>query len=159
MKKVTVIVTSFYHKTKRFLHIFCYLTAMCLSASPAQAMEQLRILRGDEEIARIAIEIATSPEQKIKGLMFRESLSAQQGMLFLYAPPQNARMWMKNTLIPLDMLFIDADNRIVHIHANAKPHDLTPIGAGRPVAAVLELNGSEAGKLGIRVGDVAIVEE
>lgn len=150
--------TSFYHKTKRFLHIFCYLTAIFLGASPVQAMEQLRILRGEEEIARITIEVATSPEQKIKGLMFRESLPAHHGMLFLYAPPQNARMWMKNTLIPLDMLFIDADHRIVHIHANAEPHNLTPLGSGQPVAAVLEINGSEAGKLGIRVGDMAIVE-
>lgn len=158
MKKVTIIVTSFYHKTKRFLHIFCYLTAMFL-ASPAQAMEQLQIMHGDEEIARIAIEVAMSPEQKTKGLMFRESLPARHGMLFLYNPPRNAHMWMKNTLIPLDMLFIDESNRIIHIHSNAKPHDLTSIGAERPVAAVLEINGGEARKLDIRVGDVVMMDK
>lgn len=151
--------TLFYHKTKRFLHIFCYVTAFCLNVSSAQAMEQLQILRGNEEIALIAIEIATSPEAKMKGLMFRESLPMRQGMLFLYTPPQSARMWMKNTLIPLDMLFIDADDRIVHIHADAKPHDLTPISAGRPVAAVLEINGSEAEQLDIRVGDIVKIIE
>ena len=151
--------TSFYHKTKRLLHVFCFIIAVFLNISAAKATEKLRILRDNEEITQLTIEVATSPEEKAKGLMFREILPERQGMLFLYAPPLNARMWMKNTLIPLDMLFIDADNRIIHIHKNAKPHDLTPIGAGKSVAAVLEINGSAAEKLDIRVGDMVKIDE
>jgi uncharacterized membrane protein (UPF0127 family) len=99
------------------------------------------------------VEIAASPEQQEHGLMFYRSLAADQGMIFPYDPPQNVAFWMKNTLIPLDMLFIRADGSIARI-VTAKPLDLTAIPGGEPVAAVLELRGGRAAELGIREGDV-----
>jgi len=98
------------------------------------------------------VEIAATPEEQQQGLMFFRSLGADQGMIFPYDPPQDVSFWMKNTLIPLDMLFIRADGTIARI-ATAKPLDETPVPAGEPVAAVLELRGGRAAELGIREGD------
>lgn len=86
--------------------------------------------------------------------MFYRSLGADQGMIFPYDPPQAVSFWMKNTLIPLDMLFIRADGTIARI-VTAKPLDETPVPAGEPVAAVLEIRGGRAAELGIREGDIA----
>jgi|SRR5690348_10214781 len=87
--------------------------------------------------------------------MFYRSLAADQGMIFPFDPPQNVGFWMKNTLIPLDMLFIRADGTIARI-VTAKPLDETNIPAGEPVAAVLELRGGRAAELGIQVGDKVV---
>lgn len=113
----------------------------------------IQLLRGGKPVAEVRAEMALTLDQKRHGLMFRESMPPDAGMLFVYHQPLDAQMWMKNTLIPLDMLFIDADFQVVHIHRNAEPHSLTAIGAGRPVWAVLELNGGAADTLGIAVGD------
>jgi uncharacterized membrane protein (UPF0127 family) len=117
----------------------------------------LHVMRGQEEIVAFQVEIATSREEKIRGLMFREQMPRHHGMIFYYAPPTDAQMWMKNTLIPLDMLFIDENQRIVHIHHSATPHSLVPIGAGQPVAAIIEINGGEAQSEKIQVGDKIII--
>jgi uncharacterized membrane protein (UPF0127 family) len=101
---------------------------------------------------RFTVDIAATPEQQETGLMFRRSLGPGEGMIFPYDPPANVSFWMKNTLIPLDMLFIRADGRIARV-ATAKPLDLTPIGGGEPIAAVLEIRGGRAAELGIREGD------
>ena len=98
------------------------------------------------------VQIAATPEQQEHGLMFYRSLGADQGMIFPYDPPQSVSFWMKNTLIPLDMVFIRADGTIARI-ATAKPLDETPVPAGEPVAAVLEIRGGRAAELGIREGD------
>ena len=98
------------------------------------------------------VEVAATPEQQEHGLMFARSLGADQGMIFPYDPPQNVSFWMRNTLIPLDMVFIRADGTIARI-AQAKPLDETPVPAGEPVAAVLEIRGGRAAELGIREGD------
>ena len=84
--------------------------------------------------------------------MFRRSLAADRGMIFPYDPPQEAAFWMKNTLIPLDMVFIRPDGTIARI-ATAKALDLTPVPSGEPISAVLELRGGRAAELGIRAGD------
>lgn len=102
---------------------------------------------------RFEIWVARTDAQQQRGLMFVTELGADQGMLFVEEPPRVMSMWMKNTLIPLDMLFIANDGRIVHIHERAKPQDLTVIGYDKPVRAVLELRGGEAAKRGIRLGD------
>jgi uncharacterized membrane protein (UPF0127 family) len=102
---------------------------------------------------RFAVEVATSPEQMMQGLMFRQSLAPDAGMLFDYQTPSMATMWMKNTLIPLDMLFVDAAGRVVNIHERAVPGSLDAIAAAAPVRAVIELNGGTAARLGIRPGD------
>ena len=85
--------------------------------------------------------------------MNRESVAPDRGMIFPYDPPQVASFWMKNTLIPLDMIFIGADGRIAHIGANTVPLSLDPVSSNGPVAAVLEIAGGRAAELGIQVGD------
>jgi len=102
---------------------------------------------------RFTVEVATTPAQMEQGLMFRPSLAPDAGMLFDYGAPSPAMMWMKNTLIPLDMLFVGADGRIVNIHQRAVPGSLETIAAAAPVRAVVELNGGTAARLGIRPGD------
>jgi uncharacterized membrane protein (UPF0127 family) len=102
------------------------------------------------------VEIATAPAQMEQGLMFRRSLAPDAGMLFDYRVPSMASMWMKNTLIPLDMLFVDAKGRIVNIHERAVPGSLDTIAAAAPVRAVVELNGGTTARLGIRPGDKVV---
>ena len=102
---------------------------------------------------KFAVEVATTPAQMEQGLMFRRSLAPDSGMLFDFKTPSMAIMWMKNTLIPLDMLFVDTAGRIVNIHERAVPGSLETIAAAAPVRAVIELNGGTAARLGIRPGD------
>ena len=102
---------------------------------------------------RFTVEVAETPEQMEQGLMFRRTMAADAGMLFDYKTPVVATMWMRNTLIPLDMLFVDAHGAIVSIHERAVPQSLDVIAAAAPVRAVIELNGGTAARLGIAVGD------
>jgi hypothetical protein len=105
---------------------------------------------------RFKVELAETPAQMTQGLMFRTSLAPDAGMLFDYKQPTVATMWMRNTLIPLDMLFVDAQGRIVSIHERAVPQSLDVIAATAPVRAVIELNGGTAARLGIEPGDRVI---
>ena len=102
---------------------------------------------------KFTVELAATPGQMEQGLMFRKSLAADAGMLFDYRVPSMAAMWMKNTLIPLDMLFVDQQGRIINIHERAVPGSLDPIAAAAPARAVIELNGGTAAHLGIKPGD------
>ena len=102
---------------------------------------------------RFNVEVAETPAQMEQGLMFRTSLAPDAGMLFIYPQPTVATMWMKNTLIPLDMLFVDIRGRIVNIRQRAVPQSLDVISAAAPVRAVIELNGGTAARLGIEPGD------
>ena len=105
---------------------------------------------------RFKVELAETPAQMTQGLMFRTSLPPDAGMLFDYKQPTAATMWMRNTLIPLDMLFVDAQGRIVNIHQRAVPQSLDVIAAAAPVRAVIELNGGTTSRLGIEAGDRVI---
>ena len=98
------------------------------------------------------VQVAATPEQQEHGLMFYRSLGADQGMIFPYDPPQDVSFWMKNTLIPLDLIYIRADGTIARI-VTAQPLDETPVPAGEPIAVVLEIRGGRAAELGIREGD------
>lgn len=98
------------------------------------------------------VEVARTQEEQARGLMYRTSLAADRGMIFPFDPPQDASFWMKNTLIPLDMIFIRGDGSIARI-ATAQPQSLDPVGAAEPIAAVLEIRGGHAAELGIRAGD------
>ncbi|MBQ3696281.1 MAG: DUF192 domain-containing protein [Alphaproteobacteria bacterium] len=98
------------------------------------------------------VEKALTPEQQQTGLMHRKKLAEKSGMIFLFKPVRIARMWMKNTLIPLDMVFFDLYGRVVRVHHNAIPQDLTIISSERPVSGVLEINAGEAKKYGIGPG-------
>jgi uncharacterized membrane protein (UPF0127 family) len=98
------------------------------------------------------VEIAATPEQQERGLMFRRSLAPDRGMIFPYAPPQEVAFWMRNTLIPLDIIFVRANGTIARI-TTAKALDETPVPSGEPIAMVLEIRGRLAAELGIREGD------
>jgi uncharacterized protein len=97
--------------------------------------------------------IADTPSREKQGLMFVRWLPTDRGMLFPQATPQVMTMWMKNTLIPLDMVFIDAQGHIVYVRENTTPQSEALISTPTPVKAVLELAGGVCAKLGIRVGD------
>ena len=96
---------------------------------------------------------ADTPQTRSQGLMFVPSLRADQAMFFVYAPAQRVGMWMKNTLIPLDMLFVDDGGCIVKVHERAEPGSLDTISADVPVVLVVELAGGAAAMLGIAPGD------
>lgn len=99
------------------------------------------------------IELASSAEERAQGLMFRRGLAADAGMLFDFGRSEPVAMWMKNTLIPLDMLFIDSDGAVVNIAQRTVPGSLTPIPSAKPVRFVLELAGGSASRLAIKPGD------
>ncbi len=98
-------------------------------------------------------EVAVSQAAKEQGLMFRQSIAADHAMLFDFDPPQKVQMWMKDTVIPLDMIFVRSDGNIVSIAENAKPESLDVIGVDEPVADVIEVAGGLTHKLGIHAGD------
>lgn len=102
--------------------------------------------------------LAIHPAEQEKGLMFVEEMPEMSGMLFVFGSEFVRSFWMRNTLIPLDIIFIEKDGRIQHIHHNAHPLDETMVTSGRPSYAVLELNGGIADKLEIRVGDYVFHE-
>lgn len=99
------------------------------------------------------VEVARTAQEQARGLMYRTSLPDHGGMIFPMVPPRDASFWMKNTYIPLDMIFIRADGTIARIAANTVPEDLTPVDSGEPVAAVLEVVGGGAAANGIAEGD------
>ncbi len=99
------------------------------------------------------IELALSSPQMMQGLMFRRALAADAGMLFDYGSPQPIAMWMKNTLIPLDMIFIANDGKVVDFHERAVPMSLDTIETKVPARAVLEVNAGTVARLGVQVGD------
>ena len=103
-------------------------------------------------VHRFDVEVARTFEQQETGMMFRHGVPANSGMLFPYDPPQDVAFWMKNTLVPLDMIFIRSNGTIARI-ATAKALDLTGVPSGEPVAAVLEIRGGRAAELGIAPGD------
>jgi len=109
-------------------------------------------LRMGDTRLRFAVEVADDAAERSRGLMFRDSLPRFGGMLFVYEQPQPVAFWMKNTLIPLDMLFFDASGRLTDLHENAVPGDMTAIPGGDAVQFVLEIKGGAAAELGIAPG-------
>ncbi|MCX7559516.1 DUF192 domain-containing protein [Sulfitobacter sp. F26204] len=109
-------------------------------------------LKGAWGTARFNVELADDPVEQARGLMHRSELAMASGMYFVNARPRETSFWMRNTLIPLDMLFIDARGVVKHIHHNAVPLDETPIPGGADILTVLEINGGLAARLGITVG-------
>lgn len=127
--------------------------ALALVPVAALACDPDRIeLRWPEGRAAFAVELVDDPDERARGLMFRESLALSAGMLFVYERPGRVSFWMKNTLIPLDMIFADATGRVTRVHADARPGDLSPIEGGENVQYVLEINGGLARRLGIAAG-------
>jgi uncharacterized membrane protein (UPF0127 family) len=120
---------------------------------PVLPKEKLVIVGHDGTEHDFSVEMALSPEQIEIGLMSRTSVPADGGMLFDLGPPQQARFWMCNTVIPLDMVFIKADGTIDSIAENTVPQSLATVESKGPVRATLELAAGTAARLGIRVGD------
>ncbi len=113
---------------------------------------ELKIATADETYT-FAVELALTPQQQAQGLMFRQSMAADAGMLFVGQREGVRNFWMRNTFIPLDMLFIKADGTIAHIAERTIPQSLDTVSSRVPVLAVLELNAGTANRLGIKTGD------
>jgi len=120
--------------------------ASSLDAVPLQ-------VRSDGRIHRFTAEVARTPDEQAQGMMFRERIGPNEAMLFPFPTPRVASFWMKNTLIPLDIIFIRADGTIARI-TTAVPHSLDQVLSGEPVSTVLEIAGGRAAELGIKEGDV-----
>ena len=133
---------------------FALIAIMAAGHAVALCAEDRVTISGAFGQANFTVDVADDAAERGQGLMFVESMPTLSGMLFVYDRPQNVSFWMKNTLIPLDMLFVAPDGAILRIHENAIPGDLTPIRGGDGVQMVLEINGGLAGRLGIEVGDV-----
>ncbi|WP_426000253.1 DUF192 domain-containing protein [Caulobacter sp. DWR1-3-2b1] len=121
-------------------------------AKPAAKLETVEIVTARGR-ARFQVEIAATLAEQRRGLMFRKSMAPDRGMLFTYAKPQPAAFWMKNTLIPLDIVYIAPTGRVLSIVRNAQPHNEMPMPSGGPVLGVLEIAGGRAAQLGILPGD------
>lgn len=128
------------------------LPAAPVRADAASCAPDVVHLRGDWGQARFTVELAQTPAERSRGLMFVESMPRGQGMLFVYPRPGPVAFWMKNTLIPLDMIFLDATGTVRRVHHNAVPGDLTGIPGGDDILAVLEINGGLARAIGIVSG-------
>lgn len=109
-------------------------------------------LRDEDTTLRFEVEVEDTAEGRAEGLMHRESLPRFSGMLFVYPKPGPVAFWMRNTLIPLDMLFFDPSGTLTRIQENAVPLDETPLPGGPNVLFVLEINGGLADSLGIEPG-------
>jgi len=120
---------------------------------PELPKERLVILTRDGARHEFLVEMAVTPDQQTIGLMFRPSVPADGGMLFDWGSPRESSMWMRNTLVSLDMLFIAADGRVHRIAERTVPHSLAAIASNGPVRATLEVAAGTAARLGIRVGD------
>ena len=113
----------------------------------------LLIYSREGEVREIKVELAITADQQQKGLMFRTKLEKNHGMLFVHKKPHVVRMWMKNTFIPLDMIFVSQNGTVVKIVEQAKPMSTRVISSSVKVIAVLELAGGSAKRLGISLGD------
>ena len=122
------------------------------AAKPSARIDTVEILTS-RGATKFTVELAVTPAEQERGLMFRKSLAPDRGMLFPYQPPRRAAFWMKNTLIPLDIIYIAPNGRVLSIARNAVPHDETPLPSGGVVGGVLEIPGGRAAQLGILPGD------
>ncbi|MCE3233034.1 MAG: hypothetical protein K0R98_1291 [Rickettsiaceae bacterium] len=116
----------------------------------------ITIQRQDGSRISFNVELAKTYQQKAQGLMFREKIDNDKGMLFLFDEEHVIHMWMKNTFIPLDMIFIGKDGKIRTIRKNATPHSLENISSGTSVIAVLEINAMLSEQLNIRENDLVL---
>jgi hypothetical protein len=121
--------------------------------------EPLAIINAKEERCLFIVELAVTPEEQEKGLMFRRTLAPDAGMLFVFATPQIVDFWMKNTILPLDMIFIRKDGTVDAIARNAVPYSLTNIFSTGPVIATLEVPAGTAGRLNLQPADKVIARQ
>lgn len=140
-----------------FISRFCLVLALLISsaacANPAPTYP-ITFSTPDNRQITFTVEVARTPQELAQGLMHRESLPQDAGMLFLFSTEAQLGFWMKNTLIPLDMIFINSANRVVHIAPLAEPLSEKPVVTPVPAQKVLEINGGLAAKLGLTVGSI-----
>lgn len=134
------------------LVVTCIAVAAGSAVSAGTCRQDEVTMRGDWGQARFSVEVARTPAERNKGLMNRESLPRSAGMLFVYERPRRVSFWMKDTLIPLDIIFMDASGTVGRIHKMATPMDTTPLFGGTDVQYVLEINGGLADMIGIGAG-------
>lgn len=125
------------------------------AAAPAVVLEPLEVQTA-QGVRRFRVEIADDPQERERGLMYRTVMAEGEGMLFDFQQPQLLSFWMKNTLIPLDIIFIGADGRIINIAENTTPLSLEPVPSAGPGVAVLEIGGGLSAEFGIKAGDRVI---
>lgn len=125
---------------------------VALAESSAVVTEPLELVTANG-VVRFEVEIADTPARQAMGLMYRTELPERRGMLFLHSPPRETTMWMRNTYIPLDMIFIRTDGTIHRIETMTEPHSEAIIASNGPVAGVLEIAGGSAQRLGLKPGD------
>ncbi len=128
-------------------------------SAPKEAARLQVVIQSSSGASVVQAEIARDGAERERGLMFRRSLGADEGMLFVFPESSEQRFWMKNTLVPLDMVFIGEDHRIVGIVENAEPRTLTPRTVGAPSRYVLEVAGGTAFARGWRRGDRVAFDE
>jgi uncharacterized membrane protein (UPF0127 family) len=140
--------------TRRFASLAAAIafSAFALAHAEAQTVEPLSI-RSQSGIHHFKVEVARNDADRSQGLMYRRTMPADQGMLFDFGRVAPVSMWMQNTYLSLDMLFVRPDGTIARIAANTEPLSTRTISSGEPVLSVLELNAGTAAKLGIKPGD------
>jgi uncharacterized membrane protein (UPF0127 family) len=127
--------------------VLLVLAAACARGGP------VAVIHTGADTVEVALEVARTPEAQERGLMYRTSLADGRGMLFTFPDDADHQFWMKNTVIPLDMIFIAHDGRIAGIHADATPLSTAAVGVGKPSRFVLEVPGGYARRRGIAAGD------
>jgi uncharacterized membrane protein (UPF0127 family) len=130
----------------------CVVAATAFAQNASFSRENLTIRSGDK-IHKFTVELALTDEQRMQGLMFRKQMAPDAGMLFDFGESRRVQMWMENTILPLDMVFIGKDGTISSVHPDAVPYSQAIIDSGVPVSYVLELNAGRAKALGIKAGD------
>jgi uncharacterized membrane protein (UPF0127 family) len=128
---------------------------LALACTPSGPVATIHTQRGP---VPVSLEVAADDVTRTRGLMYRDRLADGHGMLFVFDADTDHSFWMKNTVIPLDMIFIGGDRRVVGIHADATPLSLVPISVGHPSRWVLEVAGGYAGRAGIAAGDAVDFE-
>jgi uncharacterized membrane protein (UPF0127 family) len=137
-----------------FTALLCFVLSISVAVGLAFALEKQKLTfltAGGPQT--IQVEVADSEEERSTGLMFRRSIGEREGMLFLYDREQDISMWMKNTYIPLDMIFVRRDGVISRIETHTEPFSESIISSQSDVLAVIEVGGGNAGKLGVKPGD------
>jgi uncharacterized membrane protein (UPF0127 family) len=138
----------------RFVLPFLAALMLLAQGAAAQTFPKRELVIGSSGGPRhFVVEVATTDEQRQRGLMFRQDLASEAGMLFLYPSDREITMWMENTILPLDMIFFGSDGRIIRIAERAVPFSTEVIASEGPARGVVEVNGGTAARLGIRVGD------
>jgi len=131
-----------------------FLLGVLATGAGAECRDDRATIQGDFGEAHFSVQVADDAAERAQGLMNVAEMATLQGMLFVYDSPQPVSFWMRNTLIPLDMIFAGPDGTVTAIHENAVPLDETPIPGGDAVQFVLEVNGGLTDRLGIEAGDV-----